>query len=98
MPRHIAQEVLWRVGVGELVAVEWEAVGSVVESAHGDDGVEQFWAAEEEVGCVECSEATACDEEGLAFPSTAAGQEFVGYVVEPALVLFDAPAVVAAFV
>lgn len=93
--RHVAEEILRRISVCEFVAIIWESVCGIIQTAHSDECVEQVWTAEEEVCCMECSHRAARNEERLSLPSATARNEFIDNVVEPALMLLNAPAVVA---
>ena len=92
---HLCQEVLRRVGVGQIIVVMWEAVVSVVETRHGDERVEDIRTTEEEDGGVHGSERAAGGHEGLAVVVSDIREELLDEVVEVALLLLDAPAAIA---
>ncbi len=92
---HLCQEVLRRVGVGQIVVIVREAVVRVVEAREGDERIEDVRTAEEEDGGMHGSERAAGGHEGLTVVVTDIGEKLFDKVVEVALLLLDAPATIA---
>lgn len=88
---HITEEILWGVGVGEVVGIKGEAVSCMIKAGQADDSVEDVRTAEEEVGSMHCTHgATGCHE-GFAIVITNIGQQFLNDVVEPTFMLLYTP-------
>ena len=87
---HLTQEVVGRVVVDELVVIVGEEIACIVESAQGQQRVEEVGTAEEEVACVEATHRAARDDEGLVAKVAHLWYQFIDDVVVPPLVQFDA--------
>ena len=70
----------------------------MVEAAHGQHAVEEVGASEEEVGGMESTHRASGGDELLPAVEAQVGEQLINYVVEPALVLLNAPAFVCAAV